>query len=271
MEINNAQLKELQTLEAEVLKNFLSVCETLNLKYYLLGGTMLGAVRHQGFIPWDDDIDVGMPRRDYEIFVTEGCKYISSNYFIQTHNSDSEYPMNFAKIRINNTTYIESAVANKNMHHGVYIDVFPLDIYPRNDTLFILKKKILDFRISATFSNIKTSKKAKVFQILSRCFYPTVKSAIKSKEKHLKSVKNGEKIANFCGAWGEKEIVPAEWYGEGTTLTFEGMKVIVPSRYDLWLTQVYGDYMQLPPEHKRKSHHPIVAFDLEISYKNYIR
>lgn len=270
MELSREQLIELQKKELEAFKQFLSICEKLKLKYYLLGGTLLGAIRHQGFIPWDDDIDVGMPRKDYEIFVTEGQKYMGSQYFIQTHISDPEYSMNFAKIRINNTTYIETVVASRKMHHGVYIDVFPLDIYPDKDKLFMLKKHILDLRISASYEGLKISTKAKIFQYLSKCFYPTLRGAVVARERHFKSVKQGKNIANFSGAWGKKEIVPMDWYGDGIIQTFEGLDVIVPNEYQKWLEQVYGDYMQLPPKEKRKSHHCIIAMNVHQSYKEFV-
>jgi len=143
VEVTSLQLKKMQKLELQALEEFISLCQNLGLTYYLLGGTMLGAVRHKGFIPWDDDIDVGMPRKDYDTFVNQAQKYISSNYYVQTHKSDPEYPFNFAKIRINNTTYIESKLASKSMNHGIYIDVFPLDVYPDNSVMFNLKKIIL--------------------------------------------------------------------------------------------------------------------------------
>jgi len=270
VEVTSLQLKKMQKLELQALEEFISLCQNLGLTYYLLGGTMLGAVRHKGFIPWDDDIDVGMPRKDYDTFVNQAQKYISSNYYVQTHKSDPEYPFNFAKIRINNTTYIESKLASKSMNHGIYIDVFPLDVYPDNSVMFNLKKIILDLRISYAFSGIKPSIKGRICRFFSLLLYPTIKVAVIAREKHYKSAKSGKRIANLAGAWGKKEIVPAEWYGSGTKLMFEGIEVVVPQHYDLWLSQVYGDYMTLPPEEKRKPHHYVVAIDTERSYKEYI-
>ena len=270
MEISGTQLKEMHELELNALASFIDVCKKMNLKYYLLGGTMLGAIRHQGFIPWDDDIDVGMPREDYEIFTSEGQKYFSKDYFIQTHITDPEYILNFAKIRINNTAYIETSIASRKINHGIYIDVFPLDIYPDNDKYFYFKKRILDIRVSAAYEGINYSNKVRACQALSHILYPTLKGAVRAKERHMKSVKKGKKIANLCGAWGKKEIVPACWYGEGAVKKFEGLDVIVPSEYDLWLSQVYGNYMELPPEDKRKSHHYVNVIDTTRSYIDYV-
>lgn len=270
MEPTEKQLQELKETELDIFKFFIGTCEKLSLKYYLLGGTLLGAVRHKGFIPWDDDIDVGMPRKDYGIFVSEAQKYAPENYFIQTFETDPEYPANFAKIRKSDTTFIESSLGKCKINHGVYIDVFPLDYYPdENIRSFEIKKLLLGLRITDAFASKGMKAKTKIVRMISRIIYPSIKKAVEKREKLFKSVISGRKIANHCGAWGKKEIVPAEWYGEGAKLMFEGMEVSAPKEYDKWLTQVYGDYMQLPPPEKQKGHHFVDAIDLEKSYKFY--
>lgn len=276
MEPTKEQLEKLKKLELQMLKEVVVICNRLNLRYYLLGGTLLGAVRHKGFIPWDDDIDIGMPREDYEIFLNEAQGFLPENYFVQTNKSDMEYPMNFCKIRKCDTTFIESSVKNCNINHGVFIDIFPLDYYPDGflkKKIFYLKNRVLYGRIVEIFNvaHHNTShyafkrRLAKLFT-----FYMSPQMAVMKREKLLKSVKDGKKIANYCGAWGEREIVPKEWYGEGVELEFEGLKVIGPKEYDKWLTQVYGDYTKLPPEEKRVGHHYTEVIDLNTSYKKYI-
>ena len=268
MELTTAQLDGLKKVELNILKAFVDICDKLDLRYYVLGGTMLGAVRHQGFIPWDDDIDVGMPRQDYEILLAKGQDLLPEGLFLQTHITDPDYPANFAKIRDSRTTFVESSLKNCHIDHGIYIDVFPLDFYPDTSVkAFERKKLLLSLRITDAFSTTGMKTKTKMVRCLSRVLYPSIKGAVAKREQLFRSVTKGEKIANHCGAWGKKEIVPAHGYGQGTDLTFEGMTVKVPDDYHSWLTQVYGDYMQLPPEEKRIPHHYVEAFDLTQPYR----
>ena len=269
-----SDINKLKQAEVRILKVFIQVCETLNLKYYVLGGTMLGAVRHKGFIPWDDDIDVGMPREDYEIFLQKAQEFLPENYFVQTFETDPEWPANFAKIRNSDTTFIETSVKNRKINHGIYIDVFPLDWHEEDKLrlkVFNLKNTIYRAAISKSFYFPKSKRKFKWYAVRILTMFISVKTALKKREKLLKSNKGRTLLANYCGAWGEKEIVPHTWYGEGVDLEFEGVKVKVPIEYDKWLTQVYGDYMKLPPEEKRVAHHFTETVDLDKSYKEYVK
>lgn len=266
MDLTSQQLRQLKNLQLEMLVQFQTVCHKLHLRYYLMGGTMLGAVRHGGFIPWDDDIDVGMPRRDYDIFLEKAQSLLPEHLFVQSFVTDPQYPANFAKIRNSNTTYVESSVKKRKMNHGVYMDIFPLDYYPENPRALERKKTALALRINRVFTDTHPKPITRLASFLACLYCPTVKSALQRREKLFRSVTSGSRIANHCGAWGSREIVPADWYGEGVEASFEGVTVIIPSQYDKWLTQVYGDYMQLPPEEKRKSHHPLAVFDLEKPY-----
>lgn len=271
MELTTQQIKELQNKELELLDAFIQVCEQLNLKYYLLGGTLLGAVRHQGFIPWDDDIDVGMLREDYEVFLQQGQQYLPEYYFLQSFHTDSEFPANFAKLRDSRTTFVEYSMKDCRMNHGAYIDVFPLDYYPdKGEHVFRIKNLLMKLRITDAFSPGNMKLKTKALRCVSRLFYPSVKNAVDKREHLFQSVTEGKRIANHCGAWGKREIVPKQWYGEGTQLTFAGIQVWAPSHYHEWLTQVYGDYMKLPPEEKRIAHHYVAVFDLHKPYTDYL-
>ena len=270
MELTTQQLSQLKSLQLDMLVQFKAVCEKLNLRYYLMGGTMLGAVRHGGFIPWDDDIDVGMPRQDYEIFLQKAQRLLPDHLFVQSFVTDPQYPANFAKIRNSNTTYVESSVRKRPMNHGVYLDIFPLDYYPENPKALEWKKMALALRINRVFTDTNPKFTTRLASLVACIYCPSVKNALQRREKLFRSVTEGSRIANHCGAWGKKEICPADWYGEGKKLLFEGVEVTVPDQYEKWLTQVYGDYMQLPPPEKRKSHHPLAAIDLDRPYTCYI-
>lgn len=275
MILSETELKKLQSIETEMFRVFIEVCEKLNLRYYVLGGTLLGAVRHGGFIPWDDDIDLGMPRDDYEVFLREAPSLLPSHLFLQNYRTDPEYCLNITKIRNTGTTFIEYESRQQDICHGVFIDIFPLDHYPDTawaELLYKIKRRVLKVRIGKAF--IWDDAPNPIKELLKKpldLIWPDVKAAVEDRERLFRSFSYSGMIANFCGQWGEKEIVPAQWYGEGVELTFEGLKVKAPKEYHKWLTQVYGDYMQLPPVEKRVTHHKTLVIDLECSYQEYIK
>ena len=268
---DNEDLKKIKQIELEMLDLFIQVCEKLNLQYFLLGGTLLGAVRHKGFIPWDDDIDVGMPRQDYEVFISKAQKLLPEKFFVQTYKTDPEWVAHFCKLRNSETTFIESSVKNRKINHGVFIDIFSLD-YCSNSPFSKLKNLLLKSIETKEFNQEK-SKKGKLLNVIATVitFNMSPKTAFQKREKLLMAKHNGSYLANYSGAWGDKEIVPAEWYGSGAALEFEGRKVIGPKEYNKWLTQVYGDYMQLPPIEKQVTHHYTEIIDLQKSYKQYLK
>lgn len=267
MELTKEDLSALHGKQLELLKLFLDICREHHLRYYLLGGTLLGAVRHQGFIPWDDDIDVGMPREDYDRFLQLGQPPLPEGFFLQTHRTDPGFPANFAKLRNDRTTFVEYSMKDCPIHHGVYIDIFPLDFYPDGPApVFELKHLLLKLRITDAFSPGPMKLPTRLLRRLARVCYPSLSGAVAAREQLFRSVPESNRLANHCGAWGRKEIMPKAWYGEGAPLTFEGLQVQGPKEYHLWLRQVYGNYQALPPEEQRVPHHFVYAFDLHNAY-----
>lgn len=268
-------MTDLQRIEFQMLEQFVAICEKLNLRYYLLGGTLIGAVRHHGFIPWDDDIDVGMPRNDYELFLQSAQNLLPEPYFLQTYETDSEYPNFFAKIRNSDTTFIETSVCKKKMNHGVYIDIFPLDYYPTNWFAIAKLELILRFlfaRLVQEYYSLQIRKSLKhiLFKPISRMFFPTHRSALIALNNTIRLIKPSPMLRNYGGAWGKKEIAPAEWFGEGTYAEFEGLRVHIPKNYHDYLSQIYGDYMILPPKEKQVGHHYAEAIDIHRPYRDYL-
>lgn len=279
-------MNELQLIEFNLLKSFIRVCEKYNLKYFLIGGTALGAVRHQGFIPWDDDIDVGMPREDYDRFLEVAEEEVSKDdIFLQTYKTDPNYIYNFAKLRKNGTTYVESLYKYTNMHHGVWIDIFPLDGMSKKEKPSLLKMKLRLLRIWlhtwASYGRCGTRKISKkqpvkdffsniLFGLIIFLFDLTNKQPVK-KDKILRKImyKDATYVANVQGAWFDKEIVPKKYFGEGIHAKFEGIDVIIPTMYHEFLTHIYGDYMKLPPVEKRIAKHKTDGYDLHMSSYEY--
>ena len=125
-EYDKKTLEKLHKVEIEILDEFVRICNKYNLEYYLIGGTMLGAVRHQGFIPWDDDIDVGIMRKDYDLFIKYAREELGDKYYLDCYETNKEYYLPFAKIRKNNTIFNEQVSAHLNNHKGIYIDIIPV-------------------------------------------------------------------------------------------------------------------------------------------------
>jgi lipopolysaccharide cholinephosphotransferase len=159
------------------------------------------------------------------------------------------------------------------IHHGIFIDVFALDHYPATPGA----RRRMQFRSKLISSSIarkcgwnrEENIIKKLLKLPLDLLYPTMYKAVSAQEKLYKSVPHSGLLVNYCGAWGEREIMPEEWFGEPETLEFDGVTVCVPKEYDKCLSQLYGDYMQLPPEEKRVTHHLTEVIDLERSYKEY--
>lgn len=120
-------MEKLRIIEVDILDEVVRICNKYDINYYLAYGTLIGAVRHKGFIPWDDDIDIWMFREDYDRFAKIAEKELSEKYYYQDWHKEKEYPYNFAKVRLNDTVVLQKPITKLNIHHGIYIDIFPLD------------------------------------------------------------------------------------------------------------------------------------------------
>lgn len=268
-------MTELQTKELELLREFIRICDELHLTYYLVCGSALGAVKYQGFIPWDDDVDVGLPREDYEVFLREAQARLPDHLFLQNYRTDPAFPHLFSKLRSSATTYVETGVAHLPMNHGVYLDIFPLDGYPerrKEQRKLEKQKEKCQKKLACVFERKRSARGTLVCAVrrmlghhrhtdqtlaqLTACIsqYPTAASTV------------------WCnhGNWqGMLEYAPREQYGAGTQLKFEGLTVRVPERYDEYLRQKYGDYTKDLPAEERVGHHFYEILDLERPYTHY--
>ena len=183
-------------------------------------------------------------------------KFLPPHLFLQTNKSDSEYFNGHAKIRNSNTTYIEISAKESLINHGIFIDVFPLDWYP-NRKIQQKITNIKEFRYKMAISKSDKNEKNKWKKMLKFLLSLglTKRKAYDEKEKWLKDMKESDFIRNYSSAYGKREIFPKEWFGEGEKLAFENIEVIVPKEYDLFLKQVYGNYMELPPIEERVGKH----------------
>lgn len=255
------KLKKLQELEFDILKQFIEICDKYDLNYSLAYGTLIGAVRHKGFIPWDDDIDVAMSRADYDKF----CKIMESQplegYFFQSYITEPQCGLIFSKIRKDNTVLSEIYSHHINMHQGVWIDIFPYDKVSNNK----IKRKI-DYLMFLVWKNMYIVKcdynmppnRSKIGYI----FYYVVKFVnlflsrrflINKVEKSMTKYKNKstDYVFSYADNNVEQKKFPSELLDHYCFLNFEGEKVKSFKEYDCYLRNNYGDYMILPPEDQR--------------------
>lgn len=265
-------IKKLQSRLLDMAKVFHDFCEEHNLKYYMLGGTMLGAVRHKGFIPWDDDMDFGMMREDYDKMLALKDE-LPQGYSFNDHISDKNFKYGFCKLYDENSTYIESML-DSDYVGGIYIDIFPLDNIGNDikkaDKLF---KKIKFRRKLRSLVYIKGKRSSLIKNIVVKTCQAVFKESNKWYEwpyKVIRKYKNKDckLITNVYGANMERETIEKEVFGKPVLYDFEDTKFYGVEDYDKYLSKMYGDYMELPPEEKRKKHQ-ISYIDYDLPYKEY--
>lgn len=274
------------------LKAFIDICRRHNLRWYCCGGTSIGAVRHNGLIPWDDDIDVMMPRPDYDRLLEiarsemphlrhgkengkdgtndKGEDRENNRYEIITPYNDSDYPLYFAKISDTTTTVVEER--ERPCVIGLFVDIFPIDATDDDTTAAIRTKaryaKLLNKLNAVSTRNtfieyislLKNTKEWGRFAIKTAAwlFRATIRKALIKKMdaiSHRFDYDTAKNVAVHTGSYGAKEVFPKEWLGKGSIHKFEDIEVVLPEQYDVYLRHFFNDYMQLPPVEQRVEKH----------------
>ena len=276
-------ISNLQKAELDILKQVLVLCQKHNIEYYILGGTLLGAVRHKGFIPWDDDIDIGMKRDEYERFIEIAKKELPSNLILdyyKEHKGEKDYS-SYYMVRIENTKVkMKCTMAKQERIINSWIDVFPIDGLPNNKIKkFFHKLKLLYLRMTIRYSQysklVTQNEKKKDFfvRMLIKLGRIIDFEKIFNKDKELEKLdktlkkynpKDCDEIINFAGACKSYrfiEIFPKKIYDELAEYDFEDIKLVGPKDYNAVLSHQYGDYMTLPKEEDRNKHNTEVIYE----------
>lgn len=272
--MDSADLRKVQLVQLEIAKEIKRICEDNGISYWLDAGSLLGAVRHNGFIPWDDDLDIGMLRRDYERFLQIAPMKLKKEYQLMEWKltPESHYTP-FAKVRKLGTIYQE-ARDTRGKNNGIYVDIFPYDVFPidqkdqkwQRNKVDLLKKVIAVKHGDKPWKRINETnwiQFAKYIPIIILSWFTPEKAKDYFDEVHQKF--------NEQKGFSHYSITDAERYGQWLVkrecletlapLPFEDDLFFCPVEFDKYLTDIYGDYMQFPPVEKRELGHMIVKID----------
>ena len=270
-------MDEINAVQYDIFKAFHAVCERLNLKYYLVHGSLLGALRYQGFFPMDDDIDVAMPRKDYDTLMEKGQEFIGDRFFIQSYLSENEYPLVFGKVRAKGTAFIQPVLSNCKINKGIYIDVFPIDNYPTKGwkRLYLtLKERFLRRRVNERL-NIGVNESKNIKTKILQSYYRLVLPSWEESRKKLFTLYSNVPFTGACIVRGGKlkEIgISFELFGDPVKIQFEDIISYAPNKTGEYLELIYGDYMNYEPMGKDmvSASEVMISADIVDVQKSYI-
>lgn len=261
-----SEIRKLQLAQLDLLKEIDRVCKKNNLVYYLIGGTLLGAIRHKGFIPWDIDLDVAMMREDYEKLMNEFSYDFGDKYFLQNYNTEPQHYSAHACLCLNNSriTFKDKTIRGSvKKHEGIYVDIFPLDSVPSDE-----KKQQCQLKKIKFYRNMKNLKKnpknRKGFlyskwvahDIITLLLKPFSFRLLNYKQDLVMRKYNSDSTTDLVASMAsrysyKKQVMNRMVYGDPIEVLFEGEMYYAPANTEYYLTRLYGDYMQLPPEEDR--------------------
>lgn len=272
------QLRQVQKVSLNLAKYFSDFCEKNGLLCYLCGGGAIGSIRHQGFIPWDDDLDFFMPRKDYEKLMILWQKQETEEKYVLLRASKNYNDRNsFTTLRAKDSTFIKTYQADLDISHGIQIDIFPLDVAPTKN----LQRKIQKFwaMVYAIYCSQQIPQNhGKFFAGVGKTLLNLAPTQVnkyhiwKFAERQMTKYNSQQTgfVTELCvGPRYMGNVYPEKDFSSAKKVSFEDTELPIPIGFDNYLSTVFGEYMQLPPENQRVAHHETVFIDPEKSYTNY--
>lgn len=269
----NTKLRELQLTQLEILKVIDKFCKTNNIKYSLYAGSLLGAVRHKGFIPWDDDLDICMERSEYDKFIKVWLEKGPKGYILQNKETEPSFTQSFTKIRKDHTTFLQNEDKKGKYHTGIFVDIFPIDRMPNEG----VAKRIFDIRCmlyqlyTREFVPPKSGKITKlVTSVLLKCTSSKIRKKIRIRLLKKITKNNNNKNLNTSSISTRESInirFPKDMLDSYTFIKFEDGEFMCFKDWDEHLKCAFGDYMKLPPKEEQTwKHHPLII-DFERNFE----
>lgn len=263
-------LERVKQTEMEALCEIKRLCEKHNIRYFICYGTMLGAVRHKGFIPWDDDVDVIMPWKAYTKFCRVCKRELDPRFFLQNYHTD-RFSSPFAKLRVNGTTAMGLDEKHMNMHTGVWVDIFPAVGFTGNKKQFERMNRWEQWRINLVKDEFYRATQAQI-HAKTRLLYKLPLRLRRFLARCIEFYTSRDCARTpYFGVYFPRiyRVLQTEWIRDAVQMEFEGEMFPVPIGWDAFLTKLYGDYMQLPPEEQRVTGHHFLMVDCDRDYQYY--
>ncbi len=267
--LNDQQLEQLHSILYDMMCEVDRICRKHKIRYIICGGTLLGAVRHKGFIPWDDDVDIRMERKEYDKFCRVCQQELDPDkYFFQTYKTDPDYPWFYGKLRYNYSRYVRNGQEHLKMNDGIFVDIFVSDGLPneRSKQRLVLKccyvlKKILYSEVGCVRE--KNPVKRFGYVLLNKIPRSLVYSAFEAIARKYSDRKKYRYTADYSfSTTSFNDVAPRKCLLQLKQVTFNDRKFLTTYDIDRWLTKNYGDYMQLPPPESRKGSCDVTIFEI---------
>lgn len=261
--LSNDELRKVQLLELKVLKEIKRICEKHNIKYFLTGGTLIGAIRHKGFIPWDDDIDIAMERSEYDKFMEIAPTELSDEYTLVNMKTNESLGIFLGRLVLNGTNYRTVQQPKTLENTGFWVDILPYDYIYDNKFLAALYYWKLNFFVvlysmKNGYHNGTTKLKRFIAEAMKICFFFIPKKYLRKRILNYPYRLNKKKSNTQCfltGRYGVfRELRSGYLFGDYTQMPFEDDQFMVLTKSHEFLTELFGDYMTLPPESERVTH-----------------
>ena len=270
--LTDEQLRRLHRAQLHIAAQVKRVCDDHGLEYFLIAGSLLGAVRHGGFIPWDDDMDLGMTRESYDRFLEVAPRELGPDHFVQTLDSDPGYGQVFTKVRLNGTALVETSSTETSAHNGIFVDIFPFDSVPEqawkqrvHAVLTAALKRVLLLNRGYALWLETTGLNALILRLAAppaRMLPRTGLARLLDRTIRMSNARTTRRMTTIGGSYGyAKESIDREWTSSLEEIAFEGTSFTCLNRSRDYLTQLYGDYMTPPPPEHRVTKHGVTSVD----------